>query len=152
MCAVENEAAVADRFCNAPDGLDPAADQANIIEAGAGQLAEAVNSYRAALTILTRDKHPLDWATTQNNLGTALAEQGKRTGGAEGAELLGQAVAGTGKVEPEPSDPRNVIVKRLALVVEGRDDAVIDLTQDLKEISKTVYSGVKDGKLTLSCG
>ncbi len=54
------------------------------------------------------------------------------------ATLLGSAVAGTGSVVAEPSDPRNVIVKKLALVVEGRPDAEIDLTGDLKDIKKKV--------------
>ncbi len=47
-------------------------------------------------------------------------------------------MAGTGSVVAEPNDPRNVIVKKLALVVDGRPDAEIDLTQDLKEIKKKV--------------
>ncbi|MFN3148039.1 MAG: hypothetical protein ACE368_23780 [Paracoccaceae bacterium] len=47
---------------------------------------------RAALDVYTRQDHPVDWAATQNNLGTALQEQGSRTEGAA-AELLAQAVA-----------------------------------------------------------
>merc|ERR1719209_1203772 len=42
--------------------------------------------------------------------------------------------------------PYQVIVKALALVVEGRDDEVIDLTQSLEEIKKrsfTLKEGVK---------
>ncbi len=35
---------------------------------------------------------PQDWAMTQNNLGTALLEQGKRTAGEAGAGLLAAAV------------------------------------------------------------
>ena len=38
------------------------------------QLAEAVAAYRAALTEYTRERVPLDWAMTQNNLGNALAD------------------------------------------------------------------------------
>ena len=52
--------------------------------------------------------------------------------------LFVRAVEGTGKVEPEPNDPRNVIVKKLALVVEGRPDEEIDLTGDMKDVAKTV--------------
>lgn len=40
--------------------------------------------------------------------------------------LLGQAVADD--VVVNSSDPRKVIVKTLALVVEGREDLVLDLT------------------------
>ena len=39
---------------------------------GARRLAEAVEAYRQALTVYTRDDLPQDWATTQNNLGVAL--------------------------------------------------------------------------------
>ena len=74
--------------------------------------------------------------------------------------LLGQAAGGSGTVVVDESDPRKVrkehisvslpfhqvIVKALALVVEGRDDEVIDLTQSLEEIKKrsfTLKEGVK---------
>jgi hypothetical protein len=36
------------------------------------ELEDAVEAYRAALEVRTRDRLPRDWATTQNNLGTAL--------------------------------------------------------------------------------
>ena len=35
----------------------------------------------------------MDWAGTQNNLGSALEAQGERVGGEAGAGLLGGAVA-----------------------------------------------------------
>ena len=41
----------------------------------------------------TREELPQAWAMTQNNLGNALRDQGTRTGGAEGARLLAEAVA-----------------------------------------------------------
>ncbi|MCW5981172.1 MAG: tetratricopeptide repeat protein [Bryobacteraceae bacterium] len=56
-------------------------------------LRQAMAAYRAALKVRTREELPQDWATTQNNLGNALQEQGRRTGGAESAALLAQAVA-----------------------------------------------------------
>ncbi len=62
-------------------------------EAGAGLLGEAVAAYRAALRVRTEAAHPVDWAMTQNNLGTALQAQGARVGGEAGAGLLGEAVA-----------------------------------------------------------
>ena len=40
----------------------------------------------------TREQLPQDWAMTQNNLGTALQDQGIRTGGEAGAHLLAEAV------------------------------------------------------------
>ena len=38
-------------------------------------------AYRAALEEWTRDRVPLNWATTQNNLGTALRTLGERESG-----------------------------------------------------------------------
>ena len=60
------------------------------------------------------------------------------------AALLGDALAGSGAVVVEDSDPRKVLVKSLALVVEGRDDDTIDLTEDLKTI-KTQKFVLKEG-------
>ena len=55
-------------------------------------LAQAVQAYRAALSVRTQDETPIDWAGTQNNLGNVLSTQGERTGGPQGLELLAQAV------------------------------------------------------------
>ncbi|MAP96324.1 MAG: hypothetical protein CMK07_15370, partial [Ponticaulis sp.] len=41
-------------------------------ESGTARLEEAVIVYRSALEECTKDRVPLDWAMTQNNLGTAL--------------------------------------------------------------------------------
>ena len=54
------------------------------------RLEEAVAAFREALKELTRDRVPLDWATTQNNLGNALARLGERE---SGTSLLEEAVA-----------------------------------------------------------
>ena len=43
-------------------------------ESGTARLEEAVAAYRAALEEWTRERVPLDWAMTQNNLGTALRD------------------------------------------------------------------------------
>ncbi len=45
-------------------------------ESGTARLEEAVAAYRAALEERTRERVPLDWATTQNNLGNALQALG----------------------------------------------------------------------------
>lgn len=42
---------------------------------------EAVTAYRKALTERTRERVPLKWAMTQNNLGTALRCLGEREDG-----------------------------------------------------------------------
>ena len=53
-------------------------------ESGTARLEEAVAAYRAALQEWTRERVPLDWATTQNNLGNALSDAG-RAGERDGA-------------------------------------------------------------------
>ncbi len=56
-------------------------------ESGTARLEEAVAAYRAALEEWTRERVPLDWATTQNNLGNALSDArraGERDGAARG--------------------------------------------------------------------
>jgi tetratricopeptide (TPR) repeat protein len=44
-------------------------------------LAEAISVYRDALRLVPSDRVPLDWAMTQNNLGTALQTLGERESG-----------------------------------------------------------------------
>ncbi len=56
-------------------------------ESGTARLEEAVAAYRAALEERTRERVPLDWAMTQNNLGAALQDArraGERDGAARG--------------------------------------------------------------------
>ena len=55
-------------------------------------LGEAVQAYRAALTVRTQAELPQDWAMTQNNLGNALGDQGTRTGGEAGKVIIRQAI------------------------------------------------------------
>jgi tetratricopeptide (TPR) repeat protein len=52
-------------------------------------LQQAVEAFRAALQEWTRERVPLDWAATQNNLGTALQSLGERE---SGTQTLQQAV------------------------------------------------------------
>ena len=64
-------------------------------ESDAEHLEQAVDAYRAALQERTRERVPLDWATTQNNLGNVLRILGERENDAERleqAERLKQAV------------------------------------------------------------
>ncbi|WP_244293077.1 tetratricopeptide repeat protein [Stappia sp. TSB10P1A] len=49
-------------------------------EAGTSRLEQAVEAFRLALEERTRERVPLDWAMTQNNLGNALQELGTREG------------------------------------------------------------------------
>lgn len=50
-------------------------------ESGTTHLQESVTAFRLALEERTRERVPLDWAATQNNLGNALANLGKRESG-----------------------------------------------------------------------
>ena len=50
-------------------------------ESGTARLEEAVTAHRDALLERTRDRVPLDWAATQNNLGTELWRLGERESG-----------------------------------------------------------------------
>jgi len=54
-------------------------------------LEKAVETCRAALEVRTRDAHPTLWASTQNNLGSALFLLGKRTGKKEHLEGAAEA-------------------------------------------------------------
>lgn len=60
------------------------------------------------------------------------------------ATLLGSATAGSGAVVVDDSDPRKVIVKSLVLIVEGREDVNMDLTEDLSVV-KTKKFVIKEG-------
>ena len=55
------------------------------------RLEASIAYYRKTLTIWTRERVPLDWATTQNNLGNALSVLGARE---SGTARLEEAVAG----------------------------------------------------------
>ena len=76
-------------------------------ESGAARLEEAVSAYRAALEERTRERVPLDWATTQNNLGAAL-------------EVLGERESGTARLEEA------VAMYRAALEVRTRESVPLD--------------------------
>ena len=76
-------------------------------ESGTARLKEAALAYRLALEVRTRDRVPLSWATTQNNLGTALSRLGVREGS---AARLEEAIS----------------AYRLALEVRTRDRVPLD--------------------------
>ncbi|HKM54983.1 MAG TPA: tetratricopeptide repeat protein, partial [Isosphaeraceae bacterium] len=79
-------------------------------------LEEAVREYLGLIAQVPRSSDPQDWATTQNNLGSALWDLGERQGGAEGLRRLNEAVE----------------AYRQALTVRKRDDLPQDwaMTQD----------------------
>jgi tetratricopeptide (TPR) repeat protein len=60
-------------------------------ESGAARLEQAIDAYRAALQERRRERAPLDWAMTQNNLGLALATLGQRESGTARLEAAADA-------------------------------------------------------------
>ncbi len=68
-------------------------------ESGTARLEEAVAAYRAALEERTRERVPLDWAATQNNLGNALW-------------TLGERESGTGRLEEAVAAYREALKER----------------------------------------
>jgi tetratricopeptide (TPR) repeat protein len=66
-------------------------------------LQQAVVAYGEALKERTRERVPLDWATTQNNLGNALASLGERE---SGTARLEQAVVAYGEALKERTRER----------------------------------------------
>jgi hypothetical protein len=62
-------------------------------EPGTARLEEAVAAYRDALTEGTRDRVPLDWAFTMENLGLAQMALGERTADLATAETAIQSIA-----------------------------------------------------------
>jgi len=57
--------------------------------------------------------------------------------------LLGGAASGANLIV-EPNDPRKVIVKKLALVVDGMPDKELDLTSDLTKLKEQKFK-IKEG-------
>ena len=62
-------------------------------ESGTARLEEAVAAYRAALEERTRERVPLDWAMTQNNLGNALQRSGSGRAGRRGSRRRSRPTA-----------------------------------------------------------
>ena len=48
------------------------------------------------------------------------------------------------KIIIDANNPKNVIVKRLALLVAGREDMVLDLSGDLTQLKKQIFT-IKEG-------
>lgn len=48
------------------------------------------------------------------------------------------------KIIIDANNPKNVIVKKLALLVNGRDDMVLDLSGDLTQLKKQIFT-IKEG-------
>ena len=66
-------------------------------------LGEAIAAYESALSLAPRERVPLDWATTQNNLGNALETLGKRE---SGTATLQKSVAAYGEALKERARER----------------------------------------------
>ena len=62
-------------------------------QSGTERLEQAVAAFREALTERTRERVPLDWAATQNNLGVALWRLSERESGTERLETSGRRLS-----------------------------------------------------------
>ena len=89
-------------------------------------LIEAVTAYRNALQECTRERVPLDWAMTQNNLGTALSTLGERENGTERLEEAVTAYRAaleemTPKAHPHGNEVVKNGLKRVQSIIEQRN-------------------------------
>ena len=86
---------------------------------GLRRLAEAVEAYRQALTVYTRDDLPQQWAATQNNLGIALQIQIRLDGFPKGLEQVDRL----SQAEGIRNDPvAQASLRTLALVCQVATD------------------------------
>ena len=72
-------------------------------ESGTAKLEEAVAAFREALKERTRERVPLEWATTQNGLGLALCDLGERE---SGTAKLEEAITSFGEALKERTRER----------------------------------------------
>ena len=87
-------------------------DQASVDQA-ASLLDQAVQAYRSALEVRTKDGLPQAWAATENGLGNALMDEGERASGDKAAALLaqvGEAFENALQVYTKADVPRNWVV------------------------------------------
>jgi tetratricopeptide (TPR) repeat protein len=82
-------------------------------ESSPARLNDAVAAFHEALQERTRDKVPLDWAITQNNLGNALRALGKlESGTARLEEAAGAYQAALLVLRPAPAEYYTQITER----------------------------------------
>lgn len=100
-------------------------------EDGTASIREAVKAYETALTVLTRENAALNWATAQNNLGSALRVIGERendTDSFEKAIRAYEAVLTVWRREDVPMQwaaTQTNLGNVLASLAEREDDAAI---------------------------
>jgi tetratricopeptide (TPR) repeat protein len=123
-------------------------------ESGTAKLEEAVAAYREALKEWTRERVPLQWATTQNNLGNALLRLGERE---NGTAKLEEAVAAYREAlreytrERAPLDWVSILGNQgvtLMFLAERRKDAAMAKVA-LSQIN-TAFETIRDGGNTQS--
>jgi tetratricopeptide (TPR) repeat protein len=118
-------------------------------ESGTTRLEEAVAAYRAALEERPRERVPLDWAQTQNNMGLALLMLGTRE---NGTELLKQADAAFQEAQQERTPDR--VPLDWAASVGGQGVALIliaDRTNDAA-VAETAVTQIETAYETLRSG
>jgi hypothetical protein len=76
-------------------------------EHGTKSLEQAMNAYKLAIKIRTRERFPLDWAMTQNNMGLVLFLWGVRQNDLEKLKTALACIEGAQKVYLEAGDSQH---------------------------------------------
>jgi hypothetical protein len=113
------------------------------------RLEEAVTAYRAALEERTRERVPLDWATTQNNLGLSLWRLGQHESGT--ARLLEAGAAFRAALEERT---RERVPLDWAMTFGSQGLALISLAERTKDagMAQTALVQIESASETLRNG
>ncbi|MPN10697.1 hypothetical protein SDC9_157994 [bioreactor metagenome] len=110
------------------------------MEGSAGRLQEAVDTYKQALLERTRERVPLDWATTMNNLASALLWLGRMEGS---VSILEEAVGTYQQALIEYTQDR------APMDWVGTMDNLNQAQEALNDMGKKLESQEKDNPITL---
>jgi tetratricopeptide (TPR) repeat protein len=117
------------------------------------ELKESVAAYRAALEERTRERAPLDWAMTQNNLGLALSQLGEWE---NTTEILEEAIA-TSRAALDESARERVHLQwakaqnnlGLALLALGNRESGTDKLVEAVAAYRAAGAGARSGSASL---
>jgi hypothetical protein len=118
-------------------------------DGGTARLEEALAAYRAALQEQTRERVPLDWATTQNNLGNALIRLGERD---IWTVKLEEAVSAFGEALKERTHERVPIDWAVSLGNQGFAMILIADRANDGDVAETGVQQIQKAVETLSSG
>jgi hypothetical protein len=115
---------------------------------------QAIEAFRAALEVRTKTDMPQDWASTQNNLGEALFDQGERSNGSAAEGILSEAASAFESVL-EVSPTRKNSLRGLSTIDHEalfRFDRAVQLDETLVKIDPGTSSSLdfEEANLTVS--